>query len=68
MPREGTDLMTGDRGFICICLEGERLSELEIGMMVENNQDRNKTAYTITVDYKHGQYLIPLTCLCLHYH
>lgn len=28
-------------------------------MMVTNNEETNKTAYTVTVDYKHGQYLIP---------
>ena len=41
-------------GYICIALPGERLEELEIPMMVPNNQDRNKTAYTVTVDYRHG--------------
>ena len=52
-----------DRGFICICLEKERLRELEIGMMVQDNQDRNGTAYTITVDYAHGPSLAPRTFL-----
>lgn len=23
-------------------------------MMVESNEDKNRTAYTVTVDYKHG--------------
>lgn len=32
----------------------ERLEALQIPMMVEDNQDRNRTAYTVTVDYKHG--------------
>lgn len=41
-------------GYICIALPGERLEELEIPMMVPDNQDRNKTAYTVTVDYRHG--------------
>ncbi|KAG1723234.1 3,4-dihydroxy-2-butanone 4-phosphate synthase-domain-containing protein [Suillus paluster] len=41
-------------GYICISLPEERLNELEIPMMVPNNQERHKTAYTITVDYKHG--------------
>lgn len=41
-------------GYICISLPGERLNELEIPMMVPENQERHKTAYTITVDYKHG--------------
>ncbi|KAI3619851.1 3,4-dihydroxy-2-butanone 4-phosphate synthase [Moniliophthora roreri] len=42
-------------GFICISLPGERLKELELPLMVgELNQDPHRTAYTISVDYKHG--------------
>ncbi|KAF9453590.1 hypothetical protein P691DRAFT_658252 [Macrolepiota fuliginosa MF-IS2] len=41
-------------GFICCALPGSRLEELQIPMMVPDNQDRHRTAYTITVDYKHG--------------
>ncbi|KAH8117056.1 3,4-dihydroxy-2-butanone 4-phosphate synthase [Phellopilus nigrolimitatus] len=41
-------------GYICIALPAERLEELDIGMMVSDNQDRNRTAYTVTVDYRHG--------------
>ncbi|KAG2110642.1 3,4-dihydroxy-2-butanone 4-phosphate synthase [Suillus discolor] len=41
-------------GYICISLPEERLNELEIPMMVPENQERHKTAYTVTVDYKHG--------------
>lgn len=41
-------------GYICVALPGERLEELEIPMMVPDNQERHRTAYTVTVDYKHG--------------
>lgn len=41
-------------GFICIALPGSRLEELQIPMMVPDNQDLYRTAYTVTVDYKHG--------------
>jgi len=41
-------------GYICIAMPGGRLEELDIPMMVPNNQDRHRTAYTVTVDYKHG--------------
>lgn len=41
-------------GYICISLPQERLEALEIPMMVPVNNDKHKTAYTITVDYKHG--------------
>ncbi|OJA20652.1 hypothetical protein AZE42_10609 [Rhizopogon vesiculosus] len=41
-------------GYICISLPEGRLNQLEIPMMVPDNQERHKTAYTVTVDYKHG--------------
>jgi len=41
-------------GYVCISLPQERLEELQIPMMVPNNTEKHKTAYTITVDYKHG--------------
>lgn len=40
-------------GYICIALPAERLEELEIPMMVPNNQERYRTAYAVTVDYKY---------------
>ncbi|CCA68232.1 probable RIB3-3,4-dihydroxy-2-butanone 4-phosphate synthase [Serendipita indica DSM 11827] len=43
-------------GYICISMPGERLDELELPLMVPNNEEKHKTAYTITVDYKYGQY------------
>jgi hypothetical protein len=44
-------------GYICISLPKSRLDELDIPMMVTHNQEANKTAYTVTVDYKHGSFL-----------
>jgi len=41
-------------GFVCISLPGERVEELKLPMMVANNTDMFKTAYTITVDYAIG--------------
>ncbi|KAF7794385.1 hypothetical protein EIP86_005519 [Pleurotus ostreatoroseus] len=41
-------------GYICIALEAERLEELGIPMMVSQNEDPHRTAYTVTVDYKYG--------------
>jgi len=43
-------------GYICIPLPGERLEALSIPMMVPQNEERHRTAYTVTVDYKHGMY------------
>ena len=45
-----------DSGYICIALPGERLQELEIPMMVAQNEDPHRTAYTVTTDYKYGTY------------
>lgn len=41
-------------GMLCVALQGERLDELELPMMVERNSDSMQTAYTVTVDYRHG--------------
>jgi hypothetical protein len=49
--RELTDWLSG---YICIALPGDRLEQLKLPMMVPQNQERHRTAYTITVDYKHG--------------
>jgi len=41
-------------GYICVALPADRLEALDIPMMVPDNQERHRTAYTVTVDYKHG--------------
>jgi len=41
-------------GVLCVALPGERLDALELPLMVANNADPMRTAYTITVDYRHG--------------
>lgn len=38
------------RGLICAALTEERCSELDLHMMVNNNTDPNKTAFTVSVD------------------
>ncbi|BGP12850.1 hypothetical protein JCM10213_005223 [Rhodosporidiobolus nylandii] len=47
-------LIRHSSGYICICLPAERLAELDIKMMVEDNKEKHRTAYTVTCDYKHG--------------
>ena len=42
------------RGLICVPMLGERLDELEIGMMVANNTAPMETAFTVTVDARRG--------------
>jgi 3,4-dihydroxy 2-butanone 4-phosphate synthase / GTP cyclohydrolase II len=38
------------RGLICAALTEERCAELDLHMMVNNNTDPNKTAFTVSVD------------------
>ncbi|UCG55505.1 MAG: bifunctional 3,4-dihydroxy-2-butanone-4-phosphate synthase/GTP cyclohydrolase II [Dehalococcoidia bacterium] len=42
------------RGLICVPLIGERLDELKIPMMVNDNTSRFTTAFTVSVEAKHG--------------
>src|SRR5258705_13182838 len=41
-------------GVICAGLPGDRLDQLTLPLMVSSNSDSMGTAYTITVDYRHG--------------
>jgi 3,4-dihydroxy 2-butanone 4-phosphate synthase/GTP cyclohydrolase II len=43
-------------GVICMPLEGERLDELQIPLMVQTgeNTEVQRTAFTVSVDYRHG--------------
>jgi len=38
-------------GIICVPMQGERLDQLRIPMMVTHNTDLRKTAFTVSVDY-----------------
>ena len=42
------------RGLICVALTGERLDELRLGMMVQENTARMRTPFTVSVDAVHG--------------
>src|SRR5262249_26279162 len=41
-------------GILCMPMCGEQLDALQIPQMVVENTDRNKTAFTVSVDYLHG--------------
>ena len=41
-------------GVICVGLEDSRCKALQLPPMVQNNEDPKCTAFTVTVDYKHG--------------
>lgn len=47
-------LATNGRGLICVAMEDERLSNLELGMMTMNNTALHETAFTVSVDFMHG--------------
>ncbi len=40
-------------GVICTPLTGERLDELEVPLMVRDNTEAQRTAFTYSVDYRH---------------
>jgi 3,4-dihydroxy 2-butanone 4-phosphate synthase/GTP cyclohydrolase II len=42
------------RGLICVSMEGKRLDELQIPMMVQQNTSRFETAFTISVEARNG--------------
>ncbi|OJF95580.1 3,4-dihydroxy-2-butanone-4-phosphate synthase [Pararhizobium antarcticum] len=47
-------MMKHARGLVCVAMEGDRLDALDIPMMVPNNTEYLKTAFTVSVDYIHG--------------
>ena len=47
-------MMNKARGLICIAMEGARLDELDLPLMVPNNTESMKTAFTVSVDYIPG--------------
>ena len=41
-------------GILCVAMTQERARQLRLPLMVEENQDSKKTAFTVSVDYKVG--------------
>ncbi len=41
-------------GLICMPMLGARLDELDLPLMVLDNTESQRTAFTVTVDYRHG--------------
>ena len=41
-------------GVICVSLPAERLAQLDLPLMVSENNESHRTAFTVTVDLKHG--------------
>lgn len=47
-------MMKHARGLICVAMEGQRLDALDIPLMVPQNTELHKTAFTVSVDYLPG--------------
>ncbi|WP_185857072.1 3,4-dihydroxy-2-butanone-4-phosphate synthase [Blattabacterium cuenoti] len=45
-------LITHGRGLVCVSLTEEKCDQLELQMMVKNNTDPRKTAFTVSVDLR----------------
>jgi 3,4-dihydroxy 2-butanone 4-phosphate synthase / GTP cyclohydrolase II len=41
-------------GFVCVAVEGATLDRLHIPLMTPHNRERMRTAYTVSVDARHG--------------
>ena len=41
-------------GLICAPITGERCDELELPLMVTENTESHRTAFTVSIDYRHG--------------
>jgi 3,4-dihydroxy 2-butanone 4-phosphate synthase len=41
-------------GVVCVALPGERLDQLELPLMVPRNSESHGTAFTVSVDFRHG--------------
>jgi len=41
-------------GIVCLCLTGETIDRLQLPLMVHDNQSRFQTAFTVTIEARHG--------------
>jgi 3,4-dihydroxy 2-butanone 4-phosphate synthase/GTP cyclohydrolase II len=53
-PEKITFFVRHTSGVICAPLSGDRLDELDIPLMVRDNTESHRTAFTYSVDYLHG--------------
>ncbi len=49
-PQQINFMATEARGLICLAMDGERLDELDLPLMVDRNTDSNQTAFTVSID------------------
>src|SRR3989338_6203904 len=53
-PRHINFMAKHGRGIICVPMESRRLEALGIDLMVSENADEFKTAWTVSIDARHG--------------
>ncbi|NTV51521.1 MAG: 3,4-dihydroxy-2-butanone-4-phosphate synthase, partial [Candidatus Firestonebacteria bacterium] len=53
-PQAVNFMVKSGRGLVCVPMTGERLDVLQLGSMVQENSERLKTAFTVSVDGKAG--------------
>ncbi|KAB2970636.1 3,4-dihydroxy-2-butanone-4-phosphate synthase [Zoogloea sp.] len=53
-PEQMAFLVRHSSGVVCVALPGARLDALALPLMVRDNTESHRTAFTITVDYRHG--------------
>ncbi len=41
-------------GIVCLCLDHKQVERLQLPLMVENNETRFQTAFTVTIEARHG--------------
>ena len=54
VPEKLAFLVKHSSGVICVPLPGERLDQLGLPLMVFDNTESQRTAFTVSVDYRHG--------------
>ena len=49
-PEQINFMATEARGLICLAMQGKRLDQLDLPLMVDRNTDSNNTAFTVSID------------------
>jgi 3,4-dihydroxy 2-butanone 4-phosphate synthase/GTP cyclohydrolase II len=53
-PEKLARMVRDTTGIVCVSLMAQRLEELKLEQMVQRNNEAHSTAFTVTVDYRHG--------------
>ena len=53
-PQKVAFMVKHTTGILCVAMTRTRARELKLPLMVENNQDARRTAFTVSVDFKDG--------------